>query len=154
MAPITLNRPEVLNAVTPALTRDWAAAIRRANEGNAIGANLVDGTGKDFCAGVDLEDGFLPFVRGGKAYVEADQRLGGLGEVFDWIQLKGGSKPLMGSIPFLRTAVSIRKACFHEDLGGLDLVVLWPTFDQVLSLLETQGRFTAPDSSAPHGRDR
>ena len=98
VARITLNRPQVLNALTPQLIRDWEAAIRRANEDDAVGAILVDGAGKAFCAGADLEDWFLPFVRGEKAYVEADQRLGGLGEVGDWTRLTGESKPLMAAV--------------------------------------------------------
>ncbi len=98
VAVITLNRPEVLNALTPALINDWEAAIQRANDDDAVGAILVTGAGKAFCAGADLEDWFLPFVRGERAYLDADQRLGGLGVVQDWIQLTGESKPLVAAV--------------------------------------------------------
>lgn len=98
VAIITLNRPHVLNALTPSLINDWEAAIQRANEDEQIGAILVRGEGKAFCAGADLEDWFLPFVRGDRAYVDEDQRLGGLGVIQDWITLTRESKPLVAAV--------------------------------------------------------
>lgn len=98
VAVITLDRPEVLNALTPALINQWEAAIQRANEDAGVGAILVTGAGKAFCAGADLEDWFLPYVRGERAYIEQDQRLGGLGLIQDWIKLTGESKPLVAAV--------------------------------------------------------
>ncbi|MGJ8669148.1 MAG: enoyl-CoA hydratase/isomerase family protein [Oceanococcus sp.] len=98
VAVITLNRPGVLNALTPSLINDWEAAIQRANDDPEVGAILVTGEGKAFCAGADLEDWFLPFVRGEQDYIEEDQRLGGLGVIQDWIKLTGESKPLVAAV--------------------------------------------------------
>lgn len=98
VAVITLNRPQVLNALTPELINDWQAAIEKANADDQVGAILVTGAGKAFCAGADLEDWFLPFVRGEKAYLDEDQRLGGLGVVGDWIKLTEASKPLVAAV--------------------------------------------------------
>jgi len=98
VAVITLNRPEVLNALTPALIGEWEAALQRANEDAEVGAILVTGAGKAFCAGADLENWFLPFTRGEQAYIEEDQRLGGLGLIQDWIELTGKSKPLIAAV--------------------------------------------------------
>ena len=98
VAVITLNRPQVLNALTPELINDWQAAIEKANADDQVGAILVTGAGKAFCAGADLEDWFLPFVRGEKAYLDEDQRLGGLGVVGDWITLTEASKPLVAAV--------------------------------------------------------
>lgn len=98
VAVITLNRPQVLNALTPGLIHDWEAAIQRANDDHSVGAILVTGEGKAFCAGADLEDWFLPFVRGEKPYVDDDQRLGGLGMIQDWVKLIRESKPLVAAV--------------------------------------------------------
>ena len=98
VAVITLNRPKVLNALTPALINAWEAAIQRANDDDNVGSILVTAEGKAFCAGADLEEWFLPFVRGEKSYIEEDQRLGGLGAIQDWIKLTGESKPLIAAV--------------------------------------------------------
>ncbi len=98
VAVITLNRPTVLNALTPALINDWEAAIEHANADAEVGAILVTGAGKAFCAGADLENWFLPFVCGDQAYIAEDQRLGGLGLIQDWIKLTGESKPLVAAV--------------------------------------------------------
>ncbi len=98
VAVITLNRPGVLNALTPGLIHDWEAAIQRANQDEEVGAILVLGEGKAFCAGADLEDWFLPFVRGEQDYLDDDQRLGGLALIQDWIALTGESKPLVAAV--------------------------------------------------------
>lgn len=54
VAVIRLNRPEKLNALTPDMLRDLAAALRAAGSGGARGIVLT-GTGRAFSAGEDLE---------------------------------------------------------------------------------------------------
>lgn len=53
---ITLNRPERLNAIVPELLVALAAAIDAANADPQIGAILLTGAGRAFCAGDDLKD--------------------------------------------------------------------------------------------------
>ena len=55
IATIRLNRPERLNAVTPALVSDLVAALRRA-EADQVGAVVLSGNGRSFCAGHDLQE--------------------------------------------------------------------------------------------------
>lgn len=52
---IAFNRPEALNAFTPALLRELTAAIRGAGRDPAIGAIVLCGEGRAFSAGVDLK---------------------------------------------------------------------------------------------------
>ena len=52
---ITLNRPEKLNAWTPMMAEELANAITHANNDNSIGAIVMTGAGKGFCAGADIE---------------------------------------------------------------------------------------------------
>jgi enoyl-CoA hydratase/carnithine racemase len=51
---ITLNRPERLNAFTVTMANELVAAFQRASEDDAVGAVIVTGAGKAFCAGMDL----------------------------------------------------------------------------------------------------
>ncbi|MEY3264319.1 MAG: hypothetical protein RL717_1796 [Pseudomonadota bacterium] len=51
---ITLNRPERLNAFTVQMAEDLITAFNRASDDDAVGAIIVTGAGRAFCAGMDL----------------------------------------------------------------------------------------------------
>ena len=51
---LTLNRPARLNAINPALLAGLNAALARANADERIGAIVLTGAGRAFCAGDDL----------------------------------------------------------------------------------------------------
>jgi len=51
---ITLNRPEVLNAIDDDLPRELAAAVERADTDEAVHVIVLAGAGRAFCAGYDL----------------------------------------------------------------------------------------------------
>ena len=51
---LTLNRPDHLNAFTVEMAHDLIAAFERASEDDDIGAVVVTGAGRAFCAGMDL----------------------------------------------------------------------------------------------------
>ena len=54
IATITLNRPEKLNALTPALCDELIALLRAASADATVRAIVVTGAGRAFCAGADL----------------------------------------------------------------------------------------------------
>jgi enoyl-CoA hydratase/carnithine racemase len=54
VALITLNRPEKLNALTPAMLSDFFAAVARAGADPEAKVIVVTGAGRSFCAGLDL----------------------------------------------------------------------------------------------------
>ena len=60
---ITLNRPERLNAWTATMGRELIEAFDRADADDEVGAIIVTGAGRGYCAGADLAGG---------------------GETFDW----------------------------------------------------------------------
>ena len=64
VAIVTLNRPERLNAWTNQMNRDIVDAVRRANDDPAIGAIVVTGAGRGFCAGADIKDTFAARIDG------------------------------------------------------------------------------------------
>jgi enoyl-CoA hydratase len=51
---ITLNRPEVMNAINHELPRALEAAVKQANEDKSIQVIVLSGAGRAFCAGYDL----------------------------------------------------------------------------------------------------
>lgn len=52
---ITLNRPQALNAIDPQLLERLNDAVDRYRANDALKAAVVTGTGRAFCAGVDLK---------------------------------------------------------------------------------------------------
>lgn len=51
---LTLNRPDQLNAFTVEMADELVTALTRASEDDAVGAVIVTGAGRAFCAGMDL----------------------------------------------------------------------------------------------------
>ncbi len=51
---ITLNRPEKLNALNPGLLREVLDEVRRAEGDPQVGAIVIKGAGRSFCAGFDI----------------------------------------------------------------------------------------------------
>ncbi|MGD8809492.1 MAG: enoyl-CoA hydratase-related protein [Gammaproteobacteria bacterium] len=55
VAVMTLNRPEALNAFTPAMLEGWVARLEEAQARDDIRALVVTGTGRGFCSGGDVK---------------------------------------------------------------------------------------------------
>jgi enoyl-CoA hydratase/carnithine racemase len=53
---ISLNRPHRLNAIVPELLEDLIAAVDQANRDAKVGAIVLTGEGRAFCAGDDLKE--------------------------------------------------------------------------------------------------
>jgi hypothetical protein len=60
---ITLNRPHKLNAFTTQMLHEMIDAFDRADKDDAVGAVIVTGAGRAFCAGADLSGGGATFDR-------------------------------------------------------------------------------------------
>lgn len=56
VATITLNRPERLNAIVPAMPREIRLAVERANADDDVHVIVLKGAGRAFCSGYDLKD--------------------------------------------------------------------------------------------------
>ena len=52
---LTLNRPEALNALNPEMTRALREGIETAARDREVGALIITGAGRAFCAGADLK---------------------------------------------------------------------------------------------------
>jgi 2-(1,2-epoxy-1,2-dihydrophenyl)acetyl-CoA isomerase len=109
---ITLNRPEKLNAWTPQMMDELTSAITASNDDPAIGAIVVTGAGRGFCAGADVSAVFDKGLRDGRDTKPAERR------PRDWVGLCRQSKPLVAAI----NGASI----------GVGLTMVLP-FDQILA---------------------
>ena len=56
VATITLNRPEVLNAINDAMRREVVQSLRRAEADDDVWVIIVTGAGRGFCSGADLRE--------------------------------------------------------------------------------------------------
>ncbi|HEY5154271.1 MAG TPA: enoyl-CoA hydratase-related protein [Acidimicrobiales bacterium] len=95
---ITLNRPERLNAWTPAMAADLASAIEGANADPSIGAIVMTGSGRGFCAGADMQDTFSVRIDGDDPGDNTAEGQGGMPAGLDWVALCRRSKPLIAAI--------------------------------------------------------
>ena len=90
VVPFTLNRPERLNAWTPQMGAELAAAVEVANADDEVQAMLFTGAGRGFCAGADIGDVFK---------AQAEGRDTGRNEIpRDWVGLVRSSKPMVAAI--------------------------------------------------------
>lgn len=95
---LTLNRPERLNAWTPLMSEELARAIAAANEDPGIGAIVMTGEGRGFCAGADIEHTFKSRLDGKDPGSDTAGGEGGLPRGLDWISLVRSSKPLIAAV--------------------------------------------------------
>ena len=93
IAVITLNRPERLNAWTAQMHAELDAAITECNEDADVGAMVVTGAGRGFCAGADIRDNFKARMEGEPASEAPPTTLPG-----NWIDLVRSSKPLIAAV--------------------------------------------------------
>jgi enoyl-CoA hydratase/carnithine racemase len=112
---ITLNRPEKLNAYTPTMMSELITAVTAANDDPSIGAIVVTGAGRGFCAGADIEAVFSKNLDADEEKAAPAPREA---RGTDWVQLVRDSKPMIAAI----NGASI----------GVGLTLVLP-FDQILA---------------------
>src|SRR2546425_2606499 len=93
IAQITLDRPEKLNAWTPQMAVEQADAIGRANDDRSVGAIVMTGAGRAFCAGADMELTFKSRIEGRDPGEDTAGGQGGMPARLDWVRLVRESKP-------------------------------------------------------------
>jgi enoyl-CoA hydratase/carnithine racemase len=88
VALLTLDRPERMNAWTARMGAELGHAITTANEDPEVGAIVMTGAGRGFCAGADMEDTFQGQIDGG----------GEAALTVDWVRLVRESKPIVAAV--------------------------------------------------------
>src|SRR5437870_13121723 len=97
IAQITLDRPEKLNAWTPQMAVEQADVLRRANDDRSVGAIVMTGAGRAFCAGADMELTFKSRIEGRDPGEDTASGQGGMPAGRDWVRLLRESKPLIAA---------------------------------------------------------
>ena len=88
---LTLNRPDRLNAWTPRMTAELIDAIEAADVDPAIGAVVMTGAGRGFCAGADIGAVFDAQLQGdAAASVPQGDR--------DWVEVIRATKPIVAAV--------------------------------------------------------
>ncbi len=95
---ITLNRPERLNAWTPTMAEEQAHAIEAANADATIGAIVMTGAGRGFCAGADMQATFQSRIDGVDPGRDTASGVGGMPAGLDWVALVRASKPIVCAV--------------------------------------------------------
>ena len=81
VATLTFNRPDKLNALSPELITQSVEALSRWGRDPEVGAIVLTGTGRAFCAGGDISSmGGQPQVSEARPPVTLEQRIDGLRE--------------------------------------------------------------------------
>ena len=103
VATVTLNRPERLNAWTPVMAEELAAAFAHCDSDDAVRVILVTGAGRGFCAGADLAAGRDAFADAGRAERQEHVRAERAAAVRPW-EMK---KPIIAAINGAAVGVGI-----------------------------------------------
>lgn len=90
VATLTLSRPERLNAWTYQMSSELTHAIEHVNASPELGAIVITGEGRGFCAGADIQDTFQSQIDGDKPKRE--------GGASDWVGLLRRSKPIIAAV--------------------------------------------------------
>lgn len=135
VALLTMTSEDGKNTQTVAGVQSLVDAIQRANSDDSVGALVITGEGKAFCAGGDMSELFLPKNRGEVPYDDSDPYTGGLGLLsVDWVELVRNSKPIVvafngysvgGGLTFFLPCdvlVASAQASFHFMFAKLGIV--------------------------------
>lgn len=95
---VTLDRPEKLNAWTPTMAGELAQALRAANDDPAVGAIVLTGAGRGFCAGADMEATFQTRIDGRDPGEDTASGQGGMPRGLDWVELVRESVPIVAAV--------------------------------------------------------
>jgi len=100
---LTLNRPEKLNAWTRTMNLELEDAIEAANDDPSVGAIVLTGAGRGFCAGADIQSSFTDRLSAVESGAEVEEEDTGR----DWVSFVRSSKPLLAAVNGVAVGVGI-----------------------------------------------
>jgi enoyl-CoA hydratase/carnithine racemase len=98
IARLTLSRPERLNAWTAQMNMELVDAIEHCNASDEVGAMIITGEGRGFCAGADIGDTFQARIDQTDAEEQVENPVRERREPSDWVGLLRRSKPLVAAV--------------------------------------------------------
>ena len=109
VAVVTLNRPDRLNAWTPKMSEEMAAAFAAANADDDVGAIVLTGEGRGFCAGADMDAVFSTRIGGEDPGNDTAGGSGGMPASVDWVKLIRESKPCIAAVNGAAIGIGVTK---------------------------------------------
>ena len=103
---IMLDRPERMNAWTPQMMEEMRRAISECNDDPSIGAVVVSGNGRAFCAGADI----ALFRQRLSARESGEKRAGseaGPADAYQWVSFIRRSKPIVAAVNGVAVGVGV-----------------------------------------------
>jgi enoyl-CoA hydratase/carnithine racemase len=104
---LRLDRPAVLNAWTPTMAEELAAAIVAGDADPSVGAYVVTGSGRGFCAGADTAAVFQSRIDGVDPGADTAGGLGGMPRGLDWVALLRGAKPIVAAVNGVAVGIGV-----------------------------------------------
>lgn len=90
VATLMLSRPERMNAWTYRMSSELTHAIEHCNDSPDVGAMIITGAGRGFCAGADIKDTFQSQIDGDSPQRDRSPS--------DWVALLRRSKPIIAAV--------------------------------------------------------
>lgn len=106
VALITLNRPDRLNAWTRQMRNDLVDAFKRADSDPDVGAMILTGAGRGFCAGADIKDNFKAAIDSSEGS-DAPARKSNPDHWHEWISTIRNAKPMIAAVNGAAVGVGI-----------------------------------------------
>ncbi|MBI1800599.1 MAG: enoyl-CoA hydratase/isomerase family protein [Chloroflexi bacterium] len=93
VAIVTLNRPEVLNAMHPVMLGELYDQVQAWNQDKSVGAVIVTGAGKGFCSGADMAG----WSRG-SGVAQGNGQAQRAVDYEEWLTIAQNAKPIIAAI--------------------------------------------------------
>jgi enoyl-CoA hydratase/carnithine racemase len=107
VAIITLNRPEKLNAWLPKMSAEKIDALDKANADPNVGAVIITGEGRAFCAGADIKQAFNADLEAAEKGGATRERTRDQAAGVDWVGAVRRAKPVIAAINGIAVGVGI-----------------------------------------------
>lgn len=117
---LTMNRPEKLNAWTPQMGAELVAAIEEANVAPDVGAIVLTGAGRGFCAGADMSDTFQTRIDGTDPGGSTAHGQGGFPEGIDWVATCRDAKPLVAAVNGAAVGIGMTQILPFDSIVAAD----------------------------------
>ena len=107
VAIITLNRPDKLHAWLPQMSAEKIDALNQANADPDVGAVIITGEGRAFCAGADIKQAFNADLEAAEKGGQTRERTRDQAAGVDWVGEVRRAKPVIAAINGIAVGVGI-----------------------------------------------
>jgi enoyl-CoA hydratase/carnithine racemase len=140
---ITLNRPEVMNAITGTMLSELNETLKAADDDSAVRVIVMTGAGRAFCSGLDLKQAAAGQGIGGAGLATAGSRHFSTREICT-VTLQRIDKPVIAAINGAAAGYGLDLALGCDMRVMSDKAVLMPGFARMGVVPESGGTWYLP----------